>query len=87
MGFAIFSHKELDAAEDMRIIEDGERDYLVAVLASVGEQLPDELLNRESSLSIPGTYELIVECRDEADQKEKFEKLKSEGYRLRILTL
>jgi len=31
--------------------------------------------------------ELIVECRDEADQKAKFEKLKGEGYKLRILTL
>jgi hypothetical protein len=56
-------------------------------LASVGERLPQELLDREFSVSIPATYELIVECKDEAEQKKYFEKLKLEGYRLRILTL
>ncbi len=80
-------NKELDAAEYMRIIEQGEKDGLKALLASVGERLPQELLEREFSVSIPATYEIIVECKDEADQKSMFEKLKSEGYKLRILTL
>jgi hypothetical protein len=80
-------NKELDAAEYVRIMELGEKDYLKALLAAVGEKLPDELLEHEFSVSIPATYEIIVECKDEADQKRIFEKLKSEGYRLRILTL
>ena len=80
-------NKELDAAEYMRIMEAGEKDCLKALLASVGERLPQELLDREFSVSIPATYEIIVECRDEQNQKSIFEKLKSEGYRLRILTL
>ena len=80
-------NKELDAAEYMRIIEQGEKDGLKALLASVGERLPQELLDREFSVTIPATYEIIVECRDEKYQKEVFEKLKSEGYKLRILTL
>jgi hypothetical protein len=80
-------NKELDAAEYMRIIEQGEKDNLKALLASVGEKLPQELLDREFSVSIPATYEIIVECKDEANQKSIFEKLKSEGYKLRILTL
>ena len=80
-------NKELDAAEYMRIIEQGEKDCLKALLASVGERLPQELLENEYSVTIPATYEIIVECKDEADQKSKFEKLKSEGYKLRILTL
>jgi ParB-like chromosome segregation protein Spo0J len=80
-------NKELDAAEYLRIMEQGEKDYLKALLASVGEKLPQDLLDREFSVSIPGTYELIVECKDEAHQKSIFEKLKSEGYKLRILTL
>ncbi len=45
------------------------------------------MLEREVSVSIPSTYEIIVECKDEADQKRVFEKLKLEGYKLRILTL
>jgi ParB-like chromosome segregation protein Spo0J len=80
-------NKELDAAEYMRIMEAGEKDCLRALLASVGETLPQELLEHEFSVSIPATYELIVECKDEAEQRKFFEKLKMEGYKLRILTL
>jgi ParB-like chromosome segregation protein Spo0J len=80
-------NKELDAAEYMRIMEQGDKDCLKTLLASVGEKLPQDLLEREFSVSIPATYEIIVECRDESDQKSIFEKLKSEGYKLRILTL
>jgi hypothetical protein len=57
--------KELDAAEYMRIMEAGEKDCLKVLLASVGERLPQELLDREFSVTIPATYEIIVECRNE----------------------
>jgi hypothetical protein len=80
-------NKELDLAEYMRIAEQGEKDCLKVLLASVGEKLPQDLLEREFSVSIPATYEIIVECKDESDQKSIFEKLKSEGFKLRILTL
>jgi hypothetical protein len=46
-----------------------------------------EVDDHDVSFSVPETYEIIVECKDEADQKCIFEKLKLEGYRLRILTL
>jgi ParB-like chromosome segregation protein Spo0J len=80
-------NKELDSAEYLRIIDEGEREDLKALLESVGEELPEDLDDREISTTIPETYELIVECKDEADQKAKYEKLKLEGYKLRILTL
>jgi hypothetical protein len=80
-------NKELDSVEYLRIIDDGEREDLKLLLESVGEKLPIEVDDRDVSFSVPGTYEIIVECRDEADQKAKFDKLKLEGYRLRILTL
>ena len=80
-------NKELDAAEYMRIAEMGEKEGLKALLASVGERLPQELLENDFSVTIPATYEIIVECKDEAYQKQVFEKLKTEGYKLRILTL
>ena len=79
--------KELDNAEYLRILQMGEKDDLKALLESVGERLPEELDEHEFSLSIPETYEIIVECKDEANQKSIFEKLKLEGYKLRILTL
>ena len=80
-------NKELDSAEYIRILQQGEKEDLKALLESVGERLPQDLLDREFSVSIPATYEIIVECKDEANQKSIFEKLKLEGYKLRILTL
>jgi ParB-like chromosome segregation protein Spo0J len=79
--------KELDGAEYLRIIDEGEKEDLKAFLESVGEELPDDLDDRGISFALPGTYEIIVECRDEAEQKSVFETLRLEGYRLRILTL
>jgi hypothetical protein len=80
-------NKELDSAEYIRILQQGEKEDLKALLESVGERFPEDLDEREFSLTIPETYEIIVECKDEANQKTIFEKLKSEGYKLRILTL
>jgi len=80
-------NKELDSAEYIRILQEGEKEDLKALLESVGERLPKELDERDLSITIPETYEIIVECKDEANQKSIFEKLKSEGYKLRILTL
>ena len=80
-------NKELDNAEYIRIMQQGEAEDLKTLLASVGEKLPKDLDDSDFSLTIPATYEIIVECKDEADQKSKFEKLKQEGYKLRILTL
>jgi len=79
-------NKELDAAEFLRIIEAGEKESLKAILAAAGQGLPPELLE-EAPPTIPETYEIIVECKDEAYQKQTYEKLKMEGYKLRILTL
>jgi ParB-like chromosome segregation protein Spo0J len=80
-------NKELDRAEYLRIIDEGEKEDLKALLESVSEKIPEDLDDHEIPVTVPGTYEIIVECRDEAHQKSIFEKLKSEGYKLRILTL
>jgi ParB-like chromosome segregation protein Spo0J len=80
-------NRELESAEYLRIVEEGEKEDLKVLLESVGEKLPIEIDDSHISFSIPETYEIIVECKDEANQKSIFEKLKSEGYKLRILTL
>jgi len=80
-------NRELDGAEYIRIVEQGEKEPLKALLLSIGEKLPEGLDDHEFSFTVPETYEIIVECRDEAQQKQIFDKLKSEGYKLRILTL
>jgi hypothetical protein len=80
--------KELDAAEFKRIIEAGEKEDLKALLAAVGEKLPEDL-EREAggSNTVPESYELLIDCKDEAEQKGFFDKLKGEGYRVRVLNL
>ena len=81
-------NKDLDGAEYLRIIEAGEKDLLKALLDSVGENLPDDGDGlSDGQDTIPGTYELIIECKDETEQKSLFEKFKSEGYRVRVLNL
>ena len=78
----------MDEADYRRIIEAGERDDLQALLSAVGEKLPEDLGGaREGSARIPESYELIIECKDETDQKAKFEKLKTEGYQVKVLNL
>jgi hypothetical protein len=80
-------NKELDAAEYIRIVEAGEKEPLKALLASMCERLPEIVDEQDLPSTIPATYEIIVECKDEQFQKQTFEKLKAEGYKLRILTL
>jgi hypothetical protein len=80
--------KELDGAEYMRIIEAGEKDDLKALLAAIGEKLPEDLGGeRGSSNLVPDSYELVIDCKDEAQQQSFFEKLKGEGYHVRVLNL
>ena len=38
-------------------------------------------------VSIPESYQVVVECRDEDDQQNVFERMRAEGYRCRVLTL
>jgi hypothetical protein len=81
-------NRELDGAEYIRILEQGEKEPLKALLLSIGEKLPESLENESDfGCAVPETYEIIVECKSEAHQKEIYDKLKAEGYKLRILTL
>lgn len=36
---------------------------------------------------IPESWQVVVECSDEAEQREIFERMRAEGYRCRVLTL
>lgn len=81
-------NKELDGAEYVRIVVAGEKDFLKALLESVCEKLPEDIGGLpEGSNIIPECYELIIECKDETQQKCFFEKLESEGYKVKVLNL
>jgi len=80
--------KELDDSEYTRIVEAGEKDGLKALLQSIGENFLESLKeDNSSSNSVPDIYELIIECKDETQQKLFFDKLKTEGYRVRVLNI
>ena len=38
-------------------------------------------------IDIPEAYQVVVECRDEEEQRELFERLRSEGLKCRVLSL
>lgn len=81
-------NKELEEAEWQRIIELGQREQLESFLDSMGEKLPEKLMDAQERVSvIPDTYELVVECKDEADQKAKFEELQAKSWKVRVLNL
>jgi hypothetical protein len=80
-------NKELDIAEFKRIAELGQKEDLKLLLASVGERLPDDFDGKRDSVTVPETWELIIECKCESEQQQFNEKLKKEGYKVRILTL
>ena len=35
----------------------------------------------------PELYQVVIECRDEADQRELFERMRQEGRKVRLLVL
>ncbi len=81
-------NREADEAEFQRIIEAGEREDLKSLLMAVGERLPEELAGfQRDSVRIPDIWELIIDCKDEAEQKRLFEKFTAEGLECRVLTL
>jgi ParB-like chromosome segregation protein Spo0J len=51
-------------------------------VSDVGDQSPERL-----EVAVPESYQVVVECRGEADQEAVFEKMRAEGYRCRVLTL
>jgi len=64
------------------------------LLDSIATDAGDLLANFEPpppfcpvEVAIPESYQVVVECRDETDQQTVFEKMRTEGYRCRVLTL
>ena len=84
-------HK-LDALEFQRIIQAGGKDDLKALLAITDSSI-DVMLKRlqeedgQSLGAFEPTFEVIITCKSEDEQKQAFEDLKQKGYVCRLLTL
>ena len=85
--------KLLDAQEFKRIREAGGKEELQGVLGITDETLDryDELLDdaeNEQGALLDSSFEVVVKCKDEPQQQERFGKLKAMwGEDVRILTL
>jgi hypothetical protein len=42
---------------------------------------------RTNSRRLPSRYDILIQCRDEEEQRQIFERLRSEGLSLRLLVL
>jgi ParB/RepB/Spo0J family partition protein len=81
-----------DALEFERIIKEGYGKDLKTLLVlsdDAVERVLKSLREDESeiSLELTPTFEVIVECADEKEQEEAYNKLVQEGYKCRVLTL
>ena len=47
----------------------------------------DHAVAATRDVNIPESYQVVVECRDEEDQRDVFDRMRAEGYRCRVLTL
>jgi ParB-like chromosome segregation protein Spo0J len=84
-----FAETNNDALADLlQLVETGNE----AVGKLLGDLLtaPSHIESSESNpteLNIPDAFQVIVECRDEEDQRVLFERLQAEGYECRLLML
>lgn len=56
-------------------------------LASQNPVADDEESQRLDDLIVPASFQVVVECRDEVQQRSVFERLSSEGFKCRVLSL
>jgi ParB-like chromosome segregation protein Spo0J len=59
---------------------------VLAKEADAADQLVKQAAERPE-VAIPESYQVVVDCQDEQDQQTVFERMRSEGYRCRVLTL
>jgi ParB-like chromosome segregation protein Spo0J len=80
-----------DALAELLAEVETESEALQAVLdqlVAAGElELPDAGQEPPPEVAVGEAFQVVIECRDEADQKSVFERLTAEGRKCRLLTL
>ena len=79
--------RELDAEEFRIIVDAGAEEDLKYLLGLSDEKLQTYFDSRVDEVDYHETFEIIVSCRDEAEQETVYNKLRLEGYTCRVLTL
>jgi ParB-like chromosome segregation protein Spo0J len=79
--------KELDAEEFRIIVDAGAEEDLKYLLGLSDEKLQAYFDGEVEDIEFHETFEIIISCKDEAEQEMVYNKLKQEGYTCRVLTL
>jgi hypothetical protein len=48
---------------------------------------PQPASRQHDTIRLPELYQVLIECRDEAEQRELFERLRNAGLKVRLLVL
>ena len=83
---AIMDNSTTDTSDfDLLMLQE---DFSIPELDDMGIEVPEEKEEKEpDEVAIEETYEVVIECANEEEQQEIFEKLTSEGMTCRLLTL
>jgi ParB-like chromosome segregation protein Spo0J len=79
--------KELDAEEFRIIVDAGAEEDLKYLLGLSDEKLQTYFDGEVEEIAFHETFEVVVSCKDEAEQEAVYNKLAGEGYKCRVLTL
>ena len=86
-GMATVSQEKLQELLATVQIDNAAMQGLLDSLANEQEIQPPAPPGDKPEVSIPESYQVVVECRDEADQETVFNRMRAEGYHCRVLTL
>jgi ParB-like chromosome segregation protein Spo0J len=79
--------KELDAEEFRIIVDAGAEEDLKYLLGLSDEKLQTYFDSEVEEIEFHESFEVVVSCKDEAEQEAVYNKLAGEGYKCRVLTL
>jgi ParB-like chromosome segregation protein Spo0J len=79
--------KELDAEEFRIIVDAGAEEDLKYLVGLSDEKLQAYFDGEVGEVEYHETFEVVVSCKDEAEQETVYNKLRRDGYKCRVLTL
>lgn len=77
--------------DELRCSIETENEELRALLERLGDEdgldEPSAAIDEPKEASIPNLFQVVIDCRDEDEQRELYERMTSEGLKCRVLTL
>jgi hypothetical protein len=87
-GMATVSHDHLrELLDEVRTESAALRELFASLGRDSAAADVEQQIAAAHEVSVPESYQVVVECRDESDQHDVFERMRREGYRCRVLTL